>query len=414
MQDRRVSSADQISIAQRSGRQIYFPHRDMDYYLSWIMGRASYDGSDLSEVLGAAERIRSGDPLSWQRVWANLAERVEQQAQQDRDQGKQVSARRAFLRACTYYRAPLFLMAPSDAAFGAYWERMRACFREAAGLSDPPTLPISIPFGAASLPGYLWTPPGPVARRPTLIVIGGIETFAEDCYFMIGSAGAERGYTVLTVDLPGQGMNPRQGLVFEARMGPAVQTVLQYAAGRPEVEPHSIALYGFSWGGHIAMHGAAHDQRQHRLLSGLIVNPAMPDVFRAAWAQQSNHARDHVSRLVIEQIAWRMGLRLSVDPQSIMRRLAKAYDYFAHGAVDPGSITCPTLCLAGAGEASITLAIARECLRKLPDPRSQLVIFTAEQGSDAHCQVDNLPLPNQTIFDWLDVILPPPRSSDAC
>lgn len=405
-----MNSTDQTQIAQRSGRQIYFAHRDMDYYLSWIMGRAGYDGSDPSECIRAAERIRNGDPRSWQRVWADLAEHTEQLARQYRDQGEHVTARRAFLRACSYYRAPLFLMAPSDAAFVEYWERMRVCFREAAGLSDPPILPISVPFGAARLPGYLWTPPGPAERRPTLVVVGGVETFAEDCYFMIGSAGAERGYTVLTVDLPGQGMNPRHGLVFEARMGRAVQAVLQYAIGRPQVDPRSVALYGFSWGGHIAMHGAQHNQRPYQLPNALIVNPAMPDVFRAAWAQQANHARDHVSRLVIEQIAWRMGLRLSVDPQSIVRRLAKAYDYLTHGAVDPGRITCPTLCLAGAGEAPITLTIARECLRKLPDPRSQLVVFTAEQGSDAHCQVDNLALPNRTIFDWLDTIFPPTTS----
>ena len=28
--------------------------------------------------------------------------------------------------------------------------------------------------------------------------------------------------------------------------------------------------------------------------------------------------------------------------------------------------------------------------------------FTREQGGEAHCQVNNLALPNEVMFDWLD------------
>jgi hypothetical protein len=34
-----------------------------------------------------------------------------------------------------------------------------------------------------------------------------------------------------------------------------------------------------------------------------------------------------------------------------------------------------------------------------------MIIFTKEQGGEAHCQVNNLALPNQAIFDWLDEVL---------
>jgi hypothetical protein len=40
-----------------------------------------------------------------------------------------------------------------------------------------------------------------------------------------------------------------------------------------------------------------------------------------------------------------------------------------------------------------------------------MVIFTREQGSEAHCQIDNLALPNQTMFDWLDEIFDTERVS---
>ena len=31
-------------------------------------------------------------------------------------------------------------------------------------------------------------------------------------------------------------------------------------------------------------------------------------------------------------------------------------------------------------------------------------VFTAEEGADAHCQVNNFRLAHLTVFDWLDAI----------
>jgi pimeloyl-ACP methyl ester carboxylesterase len=131
----------------------------------------------------------------------------------------------------------------------------------------------------------------------------------------------------------------------------------------------------------------------------------MPDVFRAALAQQKGHNRnDPIAQVVFQQIAWRMGLKISLNPRDIARRIGKAYDYLAHGKADPRKIECPTLCMAGEDEASITLQIARESLAQLPHPMKKLVVFTREEGGAAHCQVNNPALPNQVIFDWLDEV----------
>ena len=252
------------------------------------------------------------------------------------------------------------------------------------------------------LPGYFWKVRTDNQPRPTLLVAGGLETFAEDCYFMIGQSGTERGYNVIAVDLPGQGLNPDDGLHLEARMESSVRPVVDYALAQPEVDPERLALFGFSWGGHIAFKGAHADRR----IKALVANPAMPDVFRASWAQQQNHSRgDAVGRIVFLQMAWRFGAKISFNPRDIAHRFALAYDFLFHGKANPAEIECPTLCLAGEGEAKITLTIANECIAKLPHPQSKLVIFTAEQGSEAHCQIDNLALPNGVMFDWLDEVL---------
>jgi pimeloyl-ACP methyl ester carboxylesterase len=393
----------QTSIAQRSREKVYFDHQDMDYYLSWIMGREIYNGSDRGEALAAASRIQDGDATSWQHAWRQLAEDVEQQAKTAASQDDRVTARNAYLRACTYYRAPLFIMRASDPTFREHWQKMRDCFRQAAALFDPPIEPVQVPYQGHMLSGYMWKVDAS-EQRPTLLVFGGIETFAEDCYFMVGPSGTEQGYNLLTVDLPGQGLTPDEGLVFGARMEGPVRAAVDYALSRPDVDREYLAIFGFSWGGHIVFKGAQHDPR----VKAMIANPAMPNVFRAVLAQQKGrNPNDPISRTAFDQIVWRMGLRISFNPRDIARRFAKAYDYFFYGRADPRKIQCPALLLAGEGEDPVTLQIARECYDQLPHPKKKLRIFTREEGGEAHCQVNNLALPNGVIFDWLDEVFAP-------
>ena len=394
-----TSESKQSSLAQRSLQKQHFNHADMDFYLIWVMGREVYGGADSEECLATAARIIDGDPDSWQREWAKLAKRVEAEAQAALEQGDKALARDAYLRACTYYRAPLFIMGPANPVFHETVNKMKTCFLSAAALFEQPIEQIKVEFQDHQLDGYFWQADDSGQPRPTLLVIGGIETWIEDCYFMLGNAGAERGYNVLTIDLPGQGMTPDAGLHFDAKMGPPVRAVFDYALTRPEIDAQRLAAYGFSWGGHVVLKGAENEPR----LKALIANPAMPDVFRAVLGQQQGRSRkDPVLRASFPQIVWRMGVKISFNPADIGRRFSKAYNYFVHGKSRLKQISCPALLLAGEGEAPITLKIAGECLDRLPNPRKKLIIFTAEQNGEAHCQVNNLPLPNQTIFDWLD------------
>lgn len=402
------------SIAQRSQRRIYFDHKDMDYYFAWILGREIYEGSDRDESFDVASRIPNGDMEGWHGEWAELAKRVEERAQAALSEGDSEAARRAYLRACSYYRAPMFLMNPREPAFRELWRKMHDCFRNAMPLFDPPIEALEVPFQGRRLAGYIWKVDGSGRKRPLLLLVGGVETFAEDCYFIIGSAGPERGYNVLTVDLPGQGVNPDQGLFLEARMEVPMKAVVDYALARPEVEPDHLAAYGISWGGHIVFKGAEHDSR----IKAMIANPPMPDLFRAVWGQQEGQRRgDPIGKVVFGQMAWRFGLKISLRPGDLWRRMVKAYQYYRYGKADLSRIRCPVLCLAGEGEAKITLDIARESIRKLPNPQSKLIIFTREEGGEAHCQIDNLALPNRTVFDWLEAVFersgPPKTESEA-
>jgi hypothetical protein len=76
-------------------------------------------------------------------------------------------------------------------------------------------------------------------------------------------------------------------------------------------------------------------------------------------------------------------------------------------------ITCPALLLMGESEAAELrrqTLVVYEALRA----RSQDVTlreFVPEDGADAHCQVNNLRLAHQVVFDWLDRIFARQASS---
>jgi pimeloyl-ACP methyl ester carboxylesterase len=394
-----MSTQPQTSMAQRSLQKLHFNHKDMDYYLSWIIGRQVFDGSDPQECLAVAARIQDGDPLSWQREWQALAGRVEEQAQAAACRGDLETARKAYLHACSYYRAPLMIMDPKGPAFKEGWRKIQACFRAAMPFLPFPIEAIEVPFQGKRLQGYTWRAAQSPARQPTILLVGGMETFAEDCFFVSATAAARRGYNLITVDLPGQGINPDQGLFLEARMGAPVRTLIDYALDRPEVDPRRLALFGFSWGGHIVLQGAQSEPR----IQALVANPPMPDIFKAARAQQSGNGRgDPVNQLIFKQLAWRFGLQI----EAIWPRMVKAWQYLVSAKADCRRITCPALFMAGEDEARITLELARQSYALLPNPRKQLAVLTRDEGGAAHCQIDNLPLLNRVILDWLEGVLP--------
>lgn len=395
-----AASQDGGSLAQRSQERLHFANADLDYYLRWIIGREATGGADRAECLATAATIPDGDVQAWQDTWARLGENTEATARAALAAGDRDAARGAFLRAATYHRAPLFVMPAQDPRFHPAVLRMQACFREAGALFDPPLEAVQVPWEGALLDGYAWCPPGPPQPRPTLLVFGGIETFAEDCWFMLGTAGTERGYTCITVDLPGQGLLPDQGLYFGAHMDRPIRALLDVVTRRPDVDPDRVAVFGFSWGGHIAFK-AALDPRP----AAIIADPPMPDVFRSVRSQQRGSPSDPIAMNAFRQVAWRMGLELRLAPRPIARRLKKAWEYFFHGKVDPHRLTIPVLALAGEDEPAITQRVTRELAGQLQNPASVTRVLTRAEGGAAHCQIDNLPLLHGILFGWLDPLL---------
>ena len=73
--------------------------------------------------------------------------------------------------------------------------------------------------------------------------------------------GWKRGYTVVTVDLPGQGTSPGRGQHFRLDMNKPISAVLDWLQTNAAVKPETIAVYGASGGGHFSAQAVAADDR---------------------------------------------------------------------------------------------------------------------------------------------------------
>jgi dipeptidyl aminopeptidase/acylaminoacyl peptidase len=284
------------------------------------------------------------------------------------------------------------------ATWRTHFERSRALFKEAAVLFEPVMEYLEIPFEDTVLPGYFLKSDRSDTPRKTLLMIGGGETFAEDLYFYIAPAAIARGYNFMTVDLPGQGGLPLEGVYFRPDVETPMKTVVDYALGRPEVDPSRLAAYGISGGGYYVPRATAYDKR----IKACIANSLLYDldrIFRSSLLQFGDLFKKHdpMTYYILDMIAWRWGAK---NPLNL---IAKNKEF----KFDPRLITCPTLILIGEGEYRGSKEAQHQQdtgLETIQNPSKKLVIAPLDEGGGHHVLGENLSLMSQIVFDWLDEV----------
>jgi len=380
-----------------------FKDGDMDFHFgNLVLGSAGNGGVEIGEAFYAASRITDGDAVSWQHEWFELAKRTEARGTASLAAGHKVSARDQLLRAAYYYRISLISMPPDNPDFRLRGEKARDLMRTAGSLFAPSLDAVEIAFEDTVLPGYFWPAEGE-GPHPTLLMIGGGETFAEDLFFYIAPQAHERGYNFMTLDLPGQGLMPLQGQVFRADMHVAMARVVDYALGRPDVDTERLAAFGYSGGGGFVPQAAMHDPRikaiamSSAVVDGYPMFAAMPAVTstpqeRAEWS--SFHGN------VVKSVCWRWGVPMD-DPGALVEA-NRGYTF------DPGAITVPALIIIGEGEMRSEEVRRQQdlAMQGFTNPNKKMVVTPANEGATNHCIMENRSIVAQVLFDWLDVTFP--------
>jgi pimeloyl-ACP methyl ester carboxylesterase len=390
-----------------------FRDDEFDYQLIRALGVADYGGSTVGECLSAAAAIVDGSPKSWASEFGRLAERVEARGRACLAAGHAISGRDHLLRASTYYRTAEYYSEGTTTGPGQIGARSERCFAEAAALLDPPVQRLEVPFAGGLLPGYLATgrtKGGPAPRRPTLIVVGGFDSSAEELYFRLGASGAARGWNVFAFDGPGQPgcMRADPPMTFRPDYEAPLAAVVDTLVHRPEVDPERVALAGQSFGAYFAARGAAADDR----VRALVVDPPMVDMGRymEAWVGTDTFrmARDIRPEDVI-------GVPEDLMPRQMQWGIAAICHRFGVPSFHAWRTAMGEYCLGEMLAAIGCPALALAGDREGPEPRAQFeafasgttgsvttVLFGAEDGASTHGQSDNLRLLAQVTYDWLD------------
>ncbi len=353
------------------------------YQIVRTFGAGDFGGGQFHEVHGAAERITLYDIDSWFGEFSALAGRVESMGRESLAGGHTVSGREALLRAANYYRNAEFFLPHDDPRRPENYEKIRACFRDAAQhLSIPPEV-IEIPYeGGQSLPGYFFPARG-AEQNATLLFIGGLESIAEELFFFAARSVVERGISCCVMEGPGQGASLRErGLFGRYDFEVPVSAGVDYLVTRPDVDPDRIALMGLSMGGYLAPRAASFEHR----LCACIVWGAIYD-FAEVWDTRSD---DHP---LMKHFVWLMRAKDVPDARE------KAKKFRLEGVVD--KIRCPLLVTHGEEDVQISVSHARRMYEAATCEKA-LKIFSRAETGETHCQLDNLSLAHRYMFDWLE------------
>jgi alpha-beta hydrolase superfamily lysophospholipase len=395
-----------------------FRDDEFDYQLLRALGLASFGGSTVGECLSAAAAITDGSPKSWAAEFGRLAERVEGRGRACLEAGHVISGRDHLLRASTYYRMAEYYAEGTVAAPEEIGLRSERCFADAAAFLDPPVHGFDVPFDGGRLPGYFAS--GRVGAsqhrsvsRPTLVVVGGFDSSAEELYFRLGAAGAERGWNVFCFDGPGQPgcMRADPPLTFRPDYEMPLGAVLDALSARPDVDADRLAITGHSFGSYFAARAAAVDRR----VRALVVDPPMVDMGRymEAWVGRDTFrmASDIRPEDVIGVPEDLMPRQMQWGIAAICHRFGVPSFHAWRSAVAQyrlgdmlGDIRCPVLALAGDREGDEPRDQLETLVSGASGPVSP-VVFTAEDGASTHGQSDNLPLLAQVTYDWLDEVI---------
>jgi len=385
--------------AHRSYTRYHFEHDEMDFAFQWVLGSIPNGGAEVGEAFYVAGNIEDGNPESWQNEWEKMAIRKETRANAALEKNQKITARENYRKASNYYRTALVSMLPDNPKFDGIAEKIRTCMKKSGKLSEPPMTYFEVPYEKTLLPGYFRPVMKEGTPQKTLLMIGGGETFIEDNVLYIESQAIKYGYNFITVDIPGQGMLPAEGLFFRKDTETQMKAILDVILTFPEVDPEKLAVYGISNGGYFVPRAATIEKR----IKAIVVSSAVVDNYRMfkemPFSKDTQEQIDQwpsFKKAVTSAVTWRWGL----DPENVKGQADATKEF----QFDPAKVTCPVLDIVGAGEYvnKETERQQKEFMDKVGTQNKTLVITPENEGASSHCIGENRTLMAEIVFDWLD------------
>lgn len=360
-------------------------HHWMSYQFRRGLGETQEGGGSISECFLAASRMIPGDKESWHVEWMRVAEINRERGDRAEANGHVVTAKNCWIRAVDYYRNAEFWLASDDPRRLQTFDKCESCFQKAGRYMEPQCEAVKIPYenGQVLHAYYIRSPKGG-DQQPVLISFGGLDSFKEELYFMVGTGALARGISCLLVDGPGQGATIRREKIYtrfdyEVPVGACID----YLESRTDVDTGRIAVSGSSMGGYYAARAGSKEPR----LAATISHGAVWSVYEN-W---QNRPDDHG---LVDHINW---VTNSADVHEARRKLE---NFSLEGVLD--GMKCPFLIVhgghdvLGVKQASKVYEYAKKCGLDVT------IKFLSEEETGAdHCQHDNPTIGQEHMLDWL-------------
>ncbi|GAA4889579.1 alpha/beta hydrolase family protein [Streptomonospora salina] len=244
--------------------ELFPQHEDWSLQTMRLLAQVAVGGSDLFECARTAARIgtQTTDTEVWQQEWSRTAKETAEAGRAALEAGDITTGRRALFRSMSYWRHSEFFLPSTDPRRNeAYTEGTRN-FQKAAELTGGLIERISVPFEGQTMDGYVVRPDASGQKRPTVLMLGGADSWAEELYFLGGTEFPARGMNVVMVDTPGRGSSLRFKKMYSRHdYEVPVKAVLDFLAERDDIDMDRLGLAGVSFGGYYAPRAAAFEPR---------------------------------------------------------------------------------------------------------------------------------------------------------
>ena len=404
-------------LGARQQHHFYFRNGTMDFYVGWLLGYSQLGGLSPGALYDCLNQIDDGRPRSWIEAFRKCLAYQQEQAEAAEARGGRRRAAQHNRAAAVAARAALNFTEPGSPDADGFIDAMERSFQASLALSGSELEPWDVPFRDARLPAYVSRA---LADAPILfVVVGGGDTYREDLWYFAGCEAERRGYAVLMADLPGQGKTPNAGLHF----GPDTIEGLNAAllGARARGFKGKVVLCGFSGGGlftakYLELHGG---------VAAWIASTPIEDIARMFEQALPGVLRRNPHGMLAHRVLTLAGRLSPVLDASIKKYdwqfgpggVPEAVERFRTvGKVDLARLDAPLLALVGTSEARESQVQARRVFEatRTRNPTSRLIELPPASGGDAHCQVNNLPLMLELVFEWLQEIgLGPDRMGSA-
>lgn len=344
-----------------------------------LLAQVAVGGADLFECARTAARIGdTTDTEVWRDQWSRTARETAQWGREEAAAGHNVTAAAALFRSCSYWRHSEFFLDSADPRRDEAYRAGTKNFQDAAALSNGVIERIQVPFEGQTLDGYVMRPDNSGTPRPTVLFLGGADSWAEELVFLGGNQFPARGMNLVVVDTPGRGSSLRFKKIYSRPdYEKPVSAVLDLLVERSDVDADRIGLAGVSFGGYYAPRAAAFEPRVKAV---------------AAWCGTWSILTDFYEYYppLQKQLQWLSGSRDDADARE---RLA---EFTLEGVAD--KITVPVYVLHGTKDIIMDIAGARRFVDALT---AKDVTFEVYDGAGAlHCSYDHLTYAVARLTDW--------------